>query len=373
MQELSGAVVHSEGRDVLPVAVMYGANSSGKSNVLKALRTMQEVLLESVRLNPEDRLDAEPFALDTFSTDEPTSFEIQFILNGSVFRYGYEYTADGIAAEWLFEERPGEDEVELFMRGGDEFSISESRFAEGVGKEGATNSNRLFLSLVAQLNGEVSKSILGWFRNIWYLSGLQSRKEVESSIRLLVKPCEDDREIMNFWAGLNLGFQRLTLTFDTGNGTFESRSVHRVYDAEGNPLDDMRDFDADMMESEGTKKVIEMAGPLFEVIQNGWILLVDELDAKLHPFLTRRIVSLFMDRSVNRKGAQLIFATHDTNLLNEKYLRRDQIWFTEKDRAESTDLYSLAEFKIERTGNGETDGIESEYINGRYGAILFLS
>ena len=128
------------------------------------------------------------------------------------------------------------------------------------------------------------------------------------------------------------------------------------------------------MESEGTKKMVEIAGPLVDAIRLGKILVVDELDAKLHPFLTRKIIGLFMDKEFNRNGAQLIFATHDTNLLNIQYLRRDQIWFTEKDKSDSTELYSLVEFRDESGNKVRNDrNIEKDYINGRYGAIPFMS
>jgi AAA15 family ATPase/GTPase len=128
------------------------------------------------------------------------------------------------------------------------------------------------------------------------------------------------------------------------------------------------------MESEGTKKVIEMSGPIFDSLKTGKLLVVDELDAKLHPLLTRCILQLFMDPTSNPKGAQLIFATHDTNLLNLNYLRRDQIWFTEKDETEASDLYSLVEFKDESGTKVRNDrSIQKDYINGRYGAIPFFN
>ena len=120
--------------------------------------------------------------------------------------------------------------------------------------------------------------------------------------------------------------------------------------------------------------MIEIAGPLVDAILSGKILVVDELDAKLHPFLTRKIIGLFMDSGINRNGAQLIFATHDTNLLNLQYLRRDQIWFTEKDKTDSTELYSLVEFRDDAGNKVRNDrNIEKDYINGRYGAIPFMS
>lgn len=374
IQELSDAVVKSCDEELLPVAVMYGANSSGKSNVLKALKAMRDVLLNSVRLNPKDRLDAEPFSLDLTSGDEPTSFEIQFTLNGSRFRYGFDYTADAVIAEWLYEKRPGEREFELFLRSGNDFKISKTRFAEGLGKQSATPDNRLFVSLVAQLNGKVSQAILDWFSNIDYMSGMDGKGYAGKTLEMLFLKQNGASEITSFFEETNLGFMELDVEPESGDEKkMKSETVHRLYDADGNYVGTRR-FPTEKMESEGTKKIIEIAGPIFDTILNGKILIVDELDAKLHPFLTRKIISLFMDKDINSKGAQLIFATHDTNLLNIQYLRRDQIWFTEKDKSDSTDLYSLVEFRDDAGNKVRNDrNIEKDYINGRFGAIPFMS
>lgn len=374
IQELSDAVVKSCDEELLPVAVMYGANSSGKSNVLKALKAMRDVLLNSVRLNPKDRLDAEPFSLDLTSGDEPTSFEIQFTLNGSRFRYGFDYTADAVIAEWLYEKRPGEREFELFLRSGNDFKISKTRFAEGLGKQSATPDNRLFVSLVAQLNGKVSQAILDWFSNIDYMSGMDGKGYAGKTLEMLFLKQNGASEITSFFEETNLGFMELDVEPESGDvKKMKSETVHRLYDANGNNVG-VRRFPTEKMESEGTKKIIEIAGPIFDAILNGKILIVDELDAKLHPFLTRKIIGLFMDKEINSKGAQLIFATHDTNLLNIQYLRRDQIWFTEKDKSDSTDLYSLVEFRDDAGNKVRNDrNIEKDYINGRFGAIPFMS
>jgi len=132
-------------------------------------------------------------------------------------------------------------------------------------------------------------------------------------------------------------------------------------------------FDEDEMESEGTKKVIELSGPIFDTLREGKVLVVDELDAKLHPLLTRNIVLLFMNPEINKHNAQLVFATHDTNLLDLKLIRRDQIWFAEKDSFDSTDIYSLVEFKDENGNTVRNDrNIGRDYITGRYGAIPFI-
>ena len=126
-------------------------------------------------------------------------------------------------------------------------------------------------------------------------------------------------------------------------------------------------FNAEIFESNGTNKIISFSGPLFYTLLKGKVLFVDELDAKLHPMLTRAIVRLFMDKETNPKGAQLVFTTHDTHLLDKECLRRDQVWFTEKDATEASDLYSLLEFKERNDRN-----FEKNYIEGRYGAIPFI-
>lgn len=374
IQELSDAVVKSCDEELLPVAVMYGANSSGKSNVLKALKAMRDVLLNSVKLNPKDRLEAEPFSLDLTSGDEPTSFEIQFTLNNSKFRYGFDYTAEAIVAEWLYEKRPGEREFELFLRSGKEFKISKTRFAEGLGKQTATPDNRLFVSLVAQLNGKASQSILDWFSNIEYMSGMDGNGYTGKTLRTIFYQEEGKEEIINLLYQTHLGFHGIQVNMNLGEeDSVDSKTIHNIYDADGKIVG-QKEFPTDKMESEGTKKMIEIAGPIVDAIRLGQILIVDELDAKLHPFLTRKIIGLFMNKEFNKTGAQLIFATHDTNLLNIQYLRRDQIWFTEKDKTDSTDLYSLVEFRDNSGNKVRNDrNIEKDYINGRYGAIPFMS
>ena len=368
--ELNGSVLRVGDKELLPVAVMYGANSSGKSNVLKALRSMKEVILNSVKLNPGDCLEADPFCLDVTSADEPTSFEIQFLLGDVRYRYGFEYNSKEILNEWLFEKKKGEREFDLYLRSGDEFKISKARFAEGIGKDSATPSNRLFVSLVAQLNGQKSMSILNWFRNIEYISGMDVKGYAGKTLEMIFDRSEETESIMKFFGQTHLGFSGLEVGINAAtNKPTDSRTVHNIFNENGEVVG-TRSFLTEKMESEGTKKMIEIAGPLFETIRNGRILVVDELDAKLHPFLTRKIIGLFMDKSINIKGAQLLFATHDTNLLNIEFLRRDQIWFTEKNDMDSSELYSLVEFKDETGKKVRNDrNIEKDYINGRFGAI----
>ena len=385
IKELKDSIVEAGGYRLLPAAVMYGANSSGKSNVLMAMLAMKDLVLSSVRLNPDDQLTFDPFRLDETSASQPTSYEIQFLIGDAKYRYGIEHDQKRVIAEWLYEKNLKEREFCLFERNGQDFHISSARFAEGVGKEESTPENRLFLSLVAQLNGKKAESIIGFFRGMYDFSRRSSKENDNFTMRMFQEDREECSDILEFYRYLQLGFKDLKVQearyyyMDKGKRVefkglheYEMRTVHDIYDSDGNVVDE-RMFNKTLMESEGTQQVISLSGPLFSALKNGTLLLVDELDIRLHPMLTRSIVQLFMNRSTNPNGAQLICTTHDTNLLDLAYLRRDQIWFTEKDRTESSDLYSLVEFKDGMGVRVRNDrSIEKDYIEGRYGAIPFL-
>jgi len=375
---------------VLPLAVIYGANSSGKTNLIKALGCMTQIVMNSVRLNENDTITYNPFALDEISEQQPTFFEIQFIKDQSLFRYGFEYTPKEIISEWLYEKRFGEREYNLFLRSRGVISISEVRFKEGVGKTDLTNANRLFVSLVAQLKGTISKQVIDWFASCNVLSGLDSEAFEGFTLGMFAEKNNGVEQALAFFKKLQLGFNNFVVKRSTfakdivekvpnelkekirEGKIVDTFTIHNVYDENGVVIKEKM-FDELDMESEGTKKVIEMSGPIFDTLNEGRVLVVDELDAKLHPLLTRNIVLLFMNPEINKNNAQLIFATHDTNLLNLKLLRRDQIWFAEKDKCDSTDIYSLVEFKDENGDKVRNDrNIERDYITGRYGAIPFI-
>lgn len=394
IKEHKEAVVQVGKYRLLPLAVFYGANSGGKSNLIQAIATMRGMIRRSVRLNEGDLLPYDPFMLDETSDKQPTSFEIQFIRDEVLYRYGFEYNREEIIAEWLYEKRFGEKEYELFMRSHDLIEVSPTRFPEGAGKEGLTNGNRLFLSLVAQLKGEKANKVMAWFRKCNVLSGIESEGYEAFTLRMFLEHMDGADEAQEFFRTLQLGFNSFSvrtvdipkealesapesiksrLERDLTSGNFvESTTTHNVYNEDGVVVGE-RSFHKNQMESEGTKKVIEMSGPIFDTLREGKTLIVDELDAKLHPLLTRNIVLLFMDPKSNPNGAQLIFATHDTNLLDLDVVRRDQIWFAEKDKVESTDIYSLVEFKDEDGKKVRNDrDIKRDYICGRYGAIPFI-
>ena len=394
IKELHETVITKKKYRLLPSAVIYGANSSGKSNLMEAIATMKRIILGSVKTNPGDELDYKPFAL-VDKKEKTTYFEMEFLIDDTAFRYGFEYNATEIKSEWLYEKKDGQREYNLFLRIDNDFNISNTLFKEGKDLESKTTNNRLFLSLTAQLNGEISGKIMNWFKQCNYVSGLSSNGYGELTIQMLLEHRNGYEDALKFFQQLDLGFTDLNISEtefkdemlpttlsqevkeklkqQLSKGKILSvKTLHNIYNESGEIIG-TNYFNENEMESAGSKKIIEMSGPIFDTLMNGKLLLIDELDAKLHPLLTLNIIRLFNTHKTNPNNAQLIFATHDTNLLSVKNFRRDQIWFTEKDKTESTDLYSLVEFKSPDGTKIRNDrSLEKDYINGRYGAIPYI-
>lgn len=394
IQEHKDFVRESNNTKLLPVAAVYGANSSGKSNLLSALRMMKDVLLSSVKTNPTEKLKTDTFKLDEEHPQKPTLFDIVFSTNGITYRYGFEYTETSITGEWLYTVN-NDREKNLFIRNSEGIGVSKD-FPEGKDKEEATAENRLFLSLVAQLNGKTSLAVMKWFEDLRIISGVYDSSFKDYSFKYLFADNPQSQLAQTFVNSMDLGFTSLRKDeskekeYDLSNTNnnnildrvFEKymlnwpalkiQTGHKVLHKDGTFTEAF--FSNDEMESEGTKKIINMSGPIADTLLNGGIIVIDELDAKLHPLLTKKIIGIFNSPKTNLYNAQLIFATHDTNLLSNKIFRRDQIWFAEKNREdESTDIYPLSEIKEQNGDKIRNDRIyEKDYINGKYGAIPYL-
>ena len=371
---------------LLKTAAIYGANASGKSNLIAAINFMKWFVLNSSKeTQVSDAIDVEAFRLSTETEKEPSFFEIVFLLEDKTFRYGFEVNAREVVSEWLFQADDSEEKM-LFERDFD-IDISDD-FPEGQGIREKTRSNALFLSVVAQFNGKISGKILLWFsKTLQLISGLQDRQYRKETLESF----ENDRhrhDIIEFIKKLDLGIADIQIKnqppFMTSNNkalyatsyggslylTSESKptvkTIHPKYDADGKQTA-IELFDIEKHESEGTNKLFALAGILLDTLRIGKILLIDELDARLHPLITRELIYLFNSNVTNPHNAQLIFTTHDTNLLSSKTFRKDQVWFTEKDNKGATDLYSLVEYKV-----GKNASFERDYIIGKYGAIPFI-
>lgn len=372
---------------------LYGANSSGKSNLVNAMHTMARCVLLSVKLNDNEKLEYDPFLL-LKNNVRPTMFEIIFLKGIYCYRYGFRYNRERIIDEWLFRKTtPRSKEQMMFVRNEEGICVAENDFPEGVGYEEKTNDNRLFLSLCQQLGGETSRQVISWFQSDFnVISGLNNQQYRAYSKLFFHKKEQSSKEALKFFQKLKLGFSsiitheeepnipqdipaELKALFQResqGKKSIELDSVHNVYSDKGKVVD-TTNFSFDERESSGTNKLFDLSGPIFETLYSGAVLVVDELDAKMHPLISQYIIELFNNPDTNHNNAQLIFTTHDTHLLSQKILRRDQIWFTEKDSKEQTDLYSLMDIVLPDGTKPRNDAnYERNYIAGRYGAIPYI-
>ncbi len=373
----------SKNLSLLKSAAVYGANASGKSNLGLALRFMREFILRSANeaVTPAGA-GLEPFMLDRESRRQSSIFEMVFLLEGRQYRYGFELDKTHVVSEWLFHV-PKTKEAALFVRESQEI-IVRTGFKEGKDLEARTRPEALFLSVAALFNGEIAQKVCKWVRAFAIETGLQDERFRRFTITCLRDP-ELKNPLLQFIYSLDLGIGLvdagdMSSLDDMLSSELPDEAKHQIIERLSQKIyvayrtkepletpEDIEIFDLDKHESQGTRKLVSMAGLLWSILSHGHILFIDELDARLHPLMTRRIIELFHSPLTNPHGAQLIFATHDTNLLDKTLFRRDQIWFAEKDRQGATHLASLAEYRVRSDA-----AFEKQYLEGRYGAIPFL-
>jgi AAA15 family ATPase/GTPase len=382
------------GLRLLKSAVIYGANASGKSKLLDAFTFMRYFVINSSKESQKgEAIEVQPFKLSTETEREPSEFEIIFLFQNILYRYGFEATPERIVAEWLYH-KPKTKEVELFYRDGNTFNTHERSFTKGntVVKEGLVRDNALLISVAAQFNEKTAINVLDWFARLKTLSGLQESGYQGFTMGKTEDP-KHKAKILELLKAADLGIQDIELQkLDLDSlpkgmpKELKDKIISEVRDEKKEFVSDVltkhKKYNADLQavenisfsleedESSGTRKFFALSGPILDVIENGYTLVVDELDSKLHPNLVCKIVSLFNSKEFNKKNAQLIFNTHDTNLLNSGLFRRDQIWFTNKNKFGAANLYSLADFKSDEVR--KTEPFEENYIRGKYGAIPFL-
>lgn len=372
--------------ELLKSAVIYGANASGKTNLLAAMGFMQRMVLHSAKdTQSTEKLEVEPFRLSVQTENQPSEFEMLFMQKNVVYRYGFVIDREKIHKEWLYYV-PKVKEKKLFERTEKNIELTEN-FKEGKGLESKTRKNALFLPVVDQFNGAIAHDIMQWFNNFNIISGIDHDRYEHYTVKKLNEQ-EFKAKVLDFLKAADIGIediQTLELKeqdipkvlpqelreFFLSNKAKTLYTKRKKFDEEGNAVG----FELFRMdnESEGTKKLFALSGPVIETLNNGEVLVVDELDAKLHPLMLRFILHLFHSADSNPKNAQLVFATHNTEILSNRFFRRDQVWFTEKNNVESTDLYSLAEYKVddEKRVRGDAS-FNKDYIQGKYGAIPYV-
>ncbi|MFA5879436.1 MAG: ATP-binding protein [Candidatus Margulisiibacteriota bacterium] len=379
--------------NLLKSAVIYGANASGKSNLILALKFMRYMILSSAKESQSSELiPDETFKLSEETENVPSAFEIVFVCDGVRYRYGFEVTPKNVVKEYLFHV-PKKIETVLFSRSNQVYELKGIYKKEAKDIVAKTRENTLLLSAVAQWNGEISRKITDWF--MASLNCISGNRE-KSYPGFTIDKCENDntkKQILDLLKIADLGIDgfeveekevpfedlpeglRRFITSNTDKKPPIEINIytnHTKYNTKLEPASIVK-FDLDEIESEGTKKLFALAGPILDTLSNGKTLIVDEMDSKLHPLLTQTIIKLFHSTIINPKNAQLIFATHDTNILTHDFFRRDQIWFTEKNKYGATDLYSLQDYKISNGSKIRKDATYAkDYILGKYGAIPFI-
>ena len=385
-------IINTDRLKILKGAVIYGANTSGKSNLIRAMSTMKRLIMHSFNQSSTKTLDLTPFLLSSTTEKKPSFFEVIIEISEVRYRYGFEITNKIIVAEWLYETKKNAEKL-LFIRKEESIEVS-SKFKEGNNLEMKTRNNALFLSVVDQFNGLIAQKIMRWFSNFIVISGLSHEHYEMITFDLLTIP-KTASKLKTFFDKMDFGFSDLQVVkkkFDQdeipaeiptalakqmindleGTFHFNVKTKHVKYDKNNKILGDV-EFDMRRQESAGTNKVFNISGPIFDVLKDGGVLVIDELDSSLHPLITLALTKLFNSEKENSKKAQLIFTTHDTNLLSFGKYRRDQIYFIEKNIYGASDLYSLVEYIEERGNKIRKDrSFEKDYIEGRYGAIPYI-
>ena len=361
---------------LLRSAAIYGANASGKTNLLRALETMQRIVLRSA--SELDALPVVPFRFDTASEAKPTTFEVQCLAGGVRYQYGFSATSEAIVDEWLYAWPQGRIQTWFERSASNVFKFGDKLSGEKEVWRKSTRPNALFLSTAVTLNSSQLQPLFDWFKDSLHVAGIGGW-----SNSFTVECCEGQRkeEIVGFLQQADLAVSDLRLIEEAFSPELISDSMpsalrdeiaRELSDAKlikprlSHEMPEGRIVELDLAEeSDGTQKVFALAGPWTEALEKGHVVVLDELHDQLHPALVRFLINLFHDPNRNRNGAQLIFSTHETSILNQEVFRRDQIWFCERDRELTTTLFPLTDFRP-RKG---VENLERAYLAGRYGGV----
>lgn len=375
--------VHSSA--VVPVVVIYGANASGKTNFINAVSNMRGLVLWSqIEGRPGGGVPRHEFLLDPGYSEKPSCFEIDFLLDGIRYHYGFEATDDAFTSEWLYQ-IPRSHRRMLYERNGQEFSFGRWLKGQNHTIANLTRMNSLFLSAAAQSGHELLSQIYKYFLGIAFSSRISVGSN-HASLRI-ERDGLDDR-LIKFLKAIGTGvvgyrkkvpesesyraFKRgLIESFEQGYGSLSDNFKKSLVEE-----DRLSEFELAHLEkggknvyfgleqeSAGTRRLLIILNQSFKAIDNGSPLFVDEVDVSLHTYVSEAILRLFCSPRINRSGAQIVVTTHDTNLMSSEALRRDQLWFAEKNIEGATEIYPLTDI---RTRKG--DNLELGYLQGRYGA-----
>ena len=384
MTEFSDRVVCVGSEKILPVAAIYGANASGKSNVYNAFEYMTEYVVESFKYGDEEEKFTEyrptPFLFDSKSENVESSFEVYFTIPGDKaeksYNYGFCVGKVGITEEWLnVKAKTARKYSPVFYRSKDALDLTGIPKNSRENIEVALEKQVLIVSLGAKLKIAKCKAIRDWFFTNQFADFGDVITNFFMSRRLPKEFVEDknvQKKVVEYFASFDENIkdfrvEKIPAEGDTKEDKYKINALHKKID-----LDEMAEIPL-AMESAGTLKMFALYPELQEVINKGSVFFIDELNARLHPLLVRNFMLTFLNPQINVNHAQLVFTTHDTWQLSNQLLRRDEIWFTEKSHQGISTLYSLADFVDEDgTRIRKDESYEKNYLIGKYGAIPTL-
>lgn len=389
-------VVEVGGWRLLRTAAIYGANASGKSNLLKAIRAMGEMVQLSAQMDAKARNSLAPFALDPENRDKPCRFEVTFLLDEVRHQYGFSATRKRVHDEWLFSYPEGKAR-QLFAREFDSESQKtewnlRSRFLTGKKQElkEMVREDALFLSIAAQLNHKQLIPIYRFFDKLLrsILTG-DLMAQITEKLMLQADTSGPVSELITEYVKLadpticDIRAKKMDpASMQIPDNLPDEVKKDFMAQIEANPpiavVVDHETAESDQHavfpleeESDGTRRLFQLLGPIVETIKYGLVVFVDEIERSLHPLLVRGLLQDLQSPGINTKRAQVIMTTHDTTLLDPDLLRRDQVWFTEKDVSGATHLYSLSDYKSS-VGVRKEEAFQKRYLEGRYGAIPII-
>ncbi len=385
------------GVKLLKGAAIYGANASGKSNILAAIRYMTGFVVRSAtQIQPGGKTGAEPFKLDTESATKPSEFEITFVADGVRFVFGFAVTPQRVVKEYLVAYPKGAPQ-KWYLRtfnantGGYDWAKPSTAFNQDKSLQDKTRENSLFLSVGPQFNHTQLTQVFNWFKDGLHFIDLGPEKRMGHGLthgftaEQIKNPVQHDR-IINLLRSADFGVADVTaqeteITFEEIKQKMPPAIVAELEKRHGlEPLKGLEinlthravgiapvTLDFDDEESDGTRRFFALIGPWLDILDNGYTVFVDEIETSLHPILVRELLKLLFCSRNNPKGAQIVFTTHNPVFLDSTLIRRDQVWFTEKSPSGETHLYPLTDYQPRKD-----EALAKGYLAGRYGAIPFL-
>ena len=351
---------------LLRTAAVYGANASGKTKLFQAFNFMREVVLTSSdKLSNNWQKSYSPFLLDTYSVDQPSVFEVVFLMDNIQYRYGFELNSERILAEWLFRKRSKEVKV-LEFDGGDSIYYNEHyinpKIMKNLEEAKMFRVNSLIISSLSMWNDTLSLDVINWFKQNNIISA--SLNTMAPRILSAIDHPKMKTKLMDFLRSADLGIYDVTSNEISDT---ELNISHRRYDEQHLPSGFAK-LSLEKDESFGTYRFLSLAEPIISALETGAILWIDEIDNGLHYDLVRALISLFQDETVNIHNAQLIINTHNISLIDEADLfRRDQIYIVDKNRYGEASLTPVSDFSVR-----ETAKVGKLYREGRFGGVPYL-